>query len=34
MIALLLIFIMIVTLRVLSIGKQYDETLDREIRFK
>lgn len=34
MMALILIFIMIVTLRVLSIGKDYDETLEKEIHFK
>ena len=34
MIVLILIFIMIITLRVLSIGKDYDETLEKEIRFK
>lgn len=34
MIALILIFIMIVTLKVLSLGKEYDETLEKEIHFR
>lgn len=34
MIALILIFIMIVTLKVLSLGKDYDEMLEKEIHFR
>ena len=33
MIALILLFIMVVTLRVLSLGKEYDAALDKEIHF-